>query len=100
MRYINGCGENHYAVHTLQRDENHKQYVRIYTVNRRIIVDTRLSKGGLTMVSAKNADKLQVRRPSASQQIKRALYLMSTAPVPTANVVSKKPSYLRYIEYV
>lgn len=52
------------------------------------------------MMSAKPADKLQARRPSASKQIKRLLYVLSTTPAPTAQAEVKKPSYLRYIEYV
>ncbi len=50
------------------------------------------------MVSAKPADKLQARRPSASQQVKRLFYVLSTTPAPATQV--KKPAYLRYIEYV
>jgi hypothetical protein len=53
------------------------------------------------MVPAKNADKVRARRPSASQQMKRLLYVLAAtqAPVSKGQVI-KKPNYLRYIEYV
>jgi hypothetical protein len=53
------------------------------------------------MVSAKTADKLQLRRPSASKQMKRLLHVLSTTPTPAPRAQGpKKPDYLRYIEYV
>ena len=51
------------------------------------------------MVSATTADKVQPRRQSASTQMKRLVYLLSTTPAP-AKQVAKKPAYLRFIEYV